>query len=246
MAAMTDAEYIQYLQALARKHLQFAPVTREPWYAELPYDMAYLESVARLLELAKERPNDPGVFGSLQNDLRGVNLANIVAAMENTGVLDALDEDPQTTFGELRKSAIPPEDAEFLRRAGVKDADAEMTLLTHSAHRTAGAFGFDAARGQLRPPSQVAEEAKEALSQASQQMTSFVPGTAYMPVGKKKRKLFNGIGKILGGSITAAGNILLVTGTVLAPNPATAYGAIASSAVAVTAMFQGIGDLRGE
>ncbi len=62
----------------------------------------------------------------------------------------------------------------------------------------------------------------------------------------KKRKILNGIGKILGGAIAGAGNVLLLFGTIVAPNPATGYGAIASSAIAVAGVMQGAGDLRGE
>lgn len=62
----------------------------------------------------------------------------------------------------------------------------------------------------------------------------------------KKRKIFNGVGKLLAGAVTAAGNVLLATGTVVAPNPATAYAAIGSSALAIGSLLQGMGDLRGE
>ena len=62
----------------------------------------------------------------------------------------------------------------------------------------------------------------------------------------KKRKILNGIGKILGGAIAGTGNVLLLVGTIAAPNPATGYGAIASSAIAVASVMQGAGDLRGE
>ena len=54
----------------------------------------------------------------------------------------------------------------------------------------------------------------------------------------KKRKILNGIGKILGGAIAGAGNVLLLFGTIVAPNPATGYGAIASSAIALAGVMQ--------
>jgi hypothetical protein len=63
---------------------------------------------------------------------------------------------------------------------------------------------------------------------------------------KKKRKIFNGIGKLLGGSAAGIGNVLLLTGSIVAPNPATLYAAIASGGIAVSTLFAGIGDLRGE
>ena len=66
------------------------------------------------------------------------------------------------------------------------------------------------------------------------------------PTEGKKRKILNGIGKILSGTVAGAGNLLLATGTIVAPNPATAYAVIGSSALAVGSICQGIGDLRGE
>jgi len=63
---------------------------------------------------------------------------------------------------------------------------------------------------------------------------------------KKKRKIFNGNGKLLGGSAAGIGNVLLLTGSIIAPNPATIYAAIASGGIAVSTLFGGIGDLRGE
>jgi hypothetical protein len=63
---------------------------------------------------------------------------------------------------------------------------------------------------------------------------------------KKKRKIFNGIGKLLGGAVAGIGNALLVAGTLIAPNPATGYGAIVSGGIAVTSFFAGLGDLKGE
>ena len=65
-------------------------------------------------------------------------------------------------------------------------------------------------------------------------------------VEKKKRKVLNGVGKILAGAVTGIGNVLLATGTIAAPNPATAYGVIGSSALAIGSICQGMGDLRGE
>jgi hypothetical protein len=63
---------------------------------------------------------------------------------------------------------------------------------------------------------------------------------------KKKKKICNGIGKILQGGVLGVGNILLGTGSIIAPNPAIAAGIIASSAAAVGSICQGLGDLRGE
>ena len=61
-----------------------------------------------------------------------------------------------------------------------------------------------------------------------------------------ERIVINGVGKILAGAITGAGNLLLFGGTIVAPNPGTAYAVIGSSALAVGSICQGLGDLRGD
>ena len=89
-------------------------------------------------------------------------------------------------------------------------------------------------------PSQTVEHAVETLREAASQLQPAGPPPA------KKRKLFNGIGKILAGAVMGAGNTLLACGPFVAPNPATAYTALGSAALAVGSMSQGIGDIRGE
>jgi hypothetical protein len=65
-------------------------------------------------------------------------------------------------------------------------------------------------------------------------------------VEPKKRKLLNGIGKLLGGAVTGLGNTLLWTGMLAAPNPAIGYTAIACGGLAISMFLAGLGDLRGE
>jgi hypothetical protein len=180
-----------------------------------------------LKELAKE----------LAQEGNNSNVERIFNAMEGSGVLPALDEAPEITFPNLRRSAIPEEDAHLLRHAGVEDADAEVTILIHYARTHVG--------GPNSSPSSIAQLAGAELKRAAILVEQLAAQPEAQPA-PKKRKLFNGIGKILAGTVTAAGNLLLATGTLIAPNPATAYGVIGSSALAIGGVFQGIGDLRGE
>lgn len=92
--------------------------------------------------------------------------------------------------------------------------------------------------------SDLAERANSALRHAAEEVTEMAVGDRDKPA-RKKRKLFNGIGKILAGAIVGGGNILVATATIAAPNPLL-FGLIGSSAVAVGGILQGIGDLRGE
>src|SRR5262249_35276052 len=155
---------------------------------------------------------------------------------EDTGVLAALDELPEVTFGELRRSAIPEEDVDLLFRSGVNNPEEEIKLVIQYARYRISRF-----HAHEPYPSKYASDAQPNLNRAADRVEKIddVPPA-------KKRKLFNGIGRLLGGAITAGGNLLLLTGIFVAPNPATAYLALGSSALGITSIAQGIGDLRGE
>lgn len=137
-------------------------------------------------------------------------------------------------FAELRRAAIPEDDIRFLLEAGYTEAETEILVAVAIHEARAHEFGGDISR-QLDHAAEVFNASLEKLERTNEE-----------PSEPKKRKTFNGIGKVLGGSITGLGNALMAAGTILAPNPATAAGSIASAAVAITAIFSGIGDLRGE
>jgi hypothetical protein len=123
---MTDEEYREYLSALASKHL--SKVLRSDIdVRHIDYDVERLESLARFVRLVSERPSNSVLLTELSNELGDSHSVDqVIAIMERTGVLAALDEAPEITFGELRRSAIPSEDIEFLRRAGIDNPDAEI------------------------------------------------------------------------------------------------------------------------
>jgi hypothetical protein len=246
--SMTDDEYREYLLALARKHLnpgQLYKVRPEGRAVEqLAYDIERLSSANRLLRAVRERSDNPVLLNELSQDLRKLHQSqvanNVINAMEAIGMLDALDEAPQVTFENLRRSAIPPEDIQILARAGVDDPEAEITTLLHQQMWTFYRVS--------RRPSEIAHQVPDELLHAAEEVDR-LPSQITQPVPqpeRKKRKLFNGIGKLLSGMVTGGSNILLAAGTFIAPNPATAYLAMGSSAVAILYMGQGIGDLRGE
>jgi hypothetical protein len=237
---MTDDEYREYLDALARRHLKpgwlrhFGPGGAAE---HLTYDIERLSSAARFVRLVADRPENANLLKELAQEINNAYVEHIFNAMEYSGVLPALEEAPEITFPNLRRSVIPEEDAHLLRHAGVEDPDAEITILIHYARTHVG-----------RPdssPSRIAQQAQTELKNAAGRVEQLASQPQAQPA-PKKRKLFNGIGKILAGTVTAAGNLLLATGTLIAPNPATAYGVIGSSALAIGGVFQGIGDLRGE
>lgn len=62
----------------------------------------------------------------------------------------------------------------------------------------------------------------------------------------KPRKVFTGISKILGGAVTGLGNVLLGVGALPSTGPSSLHLVIGSCGLAIAAVGQGIGDLRGE
>jgi hypothetical protein len=139
---------------------------------------------------------------------------------------------PELVFAHFRRAAIPREDLEFLLNAGFTQAEVDVLLAIAV---------YTAAKVGSRVPSAIVNEAAVALEQTVPTLTE--PQVAPAP---KKRKLLNGIGKLLGGAVAGVGNALLLTGTLTAPNPATGYAAVASGGLAVSTFLAGLGDLRGE
>jgi hypothetical protein len=197
-----------------------------------------LSSTARFVRVVGERSENLDLVNALGKELDSWYVQHVVEEMRRAGVLAALDDAPDITFAELRRNAIPDEDVRLLRDAGVDDPEAEITVLIHYARKRLG--------HREATPSAIAEEARDELKRAPERIISLSNNSSATHIDVKKKKLFNGIGKILAGAITGAGNLLLATGTVMAPNPATAYGVLGSSALAVGSICQGIGDLRGE
>ena len=145
---MTDEEYKRLLEALASKHLR--PPAGKSRRGSATFDERgpeFLSEVSALARLVNAAASDP----KLDKDLLQVLSRRIAQehpiekardAMDEVGMLDALDDAPLLVFGEFRRSAIPDEDVEMLRRAGFTDAEIEvfLALAVEYAHRLAGNF----------------------------------------------------------------------------------------------------------
>ena len=243
---MNDDEYRDYLLSLARIHLNvmrlYSSRPTGGTVERLAYAIERLSSLSRLLRAVRDRSENQVLISEFVDELRGINeedlVSQIIEAMEDAGILAALDEAPEVTLANLRRSAIPDEDIHMLARAGIDHPEAEMSVVIQRAR-----FRWIFYTKEL--PSNVIRQAPQELRHAAE-----ILADAARPEGPetapRKRKLFNGIGKVLAGSVAGGGNVLLALGTIVAPNPATAFGAIGSSAWAVLYISQGIGDLRGE
>jgi hypothetical protein len=244
---MGDEEFRVYLNALACRHLRYLQLSRR--HLHFPGEFQHeLEELIRLCQLARmgaASPGDGELIKMIAKRLkdREYQLRHAIEAMEQAGVLDAIDEDPATLFSNVRISALPPEDKELLGQTGHSAPDAELVLITEYS-RTHLARD----RYQERKPSAIIRDAPGAVERAVGQLAEPEEGdvaTNSVPE-KKKRKICNGIGKILQGGVLGVGNILVGAGSIVAPNPAIAAGVIASGAIAVGSICQGLGDLRGE
>jgi hypothetical protein len=238
---MTNDEFHTFLEALARKHLNYRKYFEAVTHTrELHPVLDQLTRLSQLLKIVIE-DDDRELLRLLIGRLHdSVQVEHAIAIMERPGLLDAIDEDPRTLFSEIRISALPAEDAEFLRDAGHKHPEADLILIAEYSRKR---FGED--RRQERLPSEVIQDTPDVVKQALTRLESQTE-TPRLREEKKRRKILNGVGKVLTGSILGVGNILVGAGSIISPNPAVAAGVIASGALAVGSICQGLGDLRGE
>jgi hypothetical protein len=242
-AMMSDAEFREFLDALARKHLRPPRLVLHPMeFHELRHQLEHMIRLHQLTGVTLDDLNNDKLLLALAEKLQHAYLHGFVHAMEQSGVIQAIEEDPETLFSNIRISVVPKEDIELLRQAGHPDPDAELILLsnyarTHLAHRQ-----------RELSPTDLVRQAPDLVNDAGKRLERVV--SAESPNRQrgetKKRKILNGVGKILSGGILGTGNVLLGLGGIVAPNPAIAYGVIGSCAVAVASVCQGAGDLRGE
>jgi hypothetical protein len=242
---LSDDEYRAYLDALARKYVRLYRLGRhhpEGW-AHLHYEIESAISLARLVAVTAEREDDKRLLSALGDGLQHAYLGWLVRSLDDSGVLRAIDEDPATIFGNLRPSVIPAEDRALLHDAGIRDADAEITLTIQYSrrHLATPRPNVSPTEAVRQAPEQVERAGKELSRIADVDETSEKPSAT-----RRKRKILNATGKILTGSIAGAGNLLLGLGSLAAPNPGVGFAVIGSCALAVGSICQGMGDMRDE
>ncbi len=242
---LSDEEYRAYLDALARKYVRLYRLGRhhlEDW-GHLHYEIERTISLARLVAVTAEREDDKRLLSALGDGLQHAYLNWLVHSLDDSGVLRAIDEDPATVFGNLRPSVIPAEDRALLHDAGIRDADAEITLTIQYSRRHLATLR------QNVSPSEAVRQVPEQVERAGKELSGMAEvddKTEQPSATRRKRKILNGTGKILTGSIAGAGNLLLGLGGLAAPNPGVGFAVIGSCALAVGSICQGMGDLRGE
>jgi hypothetical protein len=245
---MSDAEYLEFLDALARKHLRLSHLHRRHFMEldHLSHLLSRLENLRRLLSVAEQDIDDRELLKVIAKRLEHSYIDSVMNDMERCGIFDAIEEDPMTLFANLRRSAIPDEDIDMLRAAGHSEPEAEILLIIHYCRTHLGQGWYQNSQ-DARSPIDLARRAEAIIERVAKRLNDGdASNVSERPDSKKKRKLFNGVGKILSGGVLGAGNVLLGCGGILAPNPAIAYGVIGSSAAAIGSICQGVGDLCGE
>jgi hypothetical protein len=156
---MTDEEYREWLTALARKHIQLGKLSRQ----SLEATFKRLSSAARVVNVARDSTDRPNLAKELTGELRNIGIGEVISALDDTGVLDALDELPEVTFGQLRRSVIPEDDVAILTQAGVVEAESEIATAIHYARLRLG-------RADVHP-SEIAHKVVPELERAVNRLT---------------------------------------------------------------------------
>lgn len=229
---MSDEEYRDVLSLLASRFFRPSAVKAD----FLREQIERFTSLSLLVEASKSNLDNSEIVHALADTLSKTFTCKVIDVMDESGVLDAIDEMPETVFSELRRSVIPSEDIQLLRRAGIVEPEAEITIVIQYAKKLKY-------KDKL---TQRVHEADNALHKAAKLLKNDARNDYErdneLPT-KHKRKIVTAVGRILAGTITGAGNILLGMGIIVAPNPATGYAIIGSSALSVMNICQGIDEL---
>jgi hypothetical protein len=240
---LVTVEYVEFLKALGTRHLRLGRLERcHPKGSGYIHDqIERCASLARFARVVSERPDKVDLYRPLGRELKHSynHLGEARRVLADSGVLDALDEYTDEVLGQLNREVIPDYDVELLRHAGFEEPEAEIVLFIHYARsRMVG--------HQLRPSEvlRTAQERVEAMAEALE--TTDPEPESPTSAQAKPKKVFTGISKILGGAVTGLGNVLLGVGAIPSAGPSSLHLVIGSCGLAIAAVGQGIGDLRGE
>src|ERR1700753_4255527 len=128
---MTDDELREFLKALAAKHLGLETDAHHALHRaeRLRYDLEQLLRTARLLRALEDRQQDEHLRALFREEIiRHSPIERTRSSLEDSGLLDALEDAGAVVFAELRRSVIPNEDIKFLRQGGFTDDEIEVLL----------------------------------------------------------------------------------------------------------------------
>jgi len=249
-----NKEVEEFLNALGRRDLDLDLSSDE--IQGLKRAMEKIASTARLAHAIAERPQQTEMYECLGKELHRIGDSLAFRVFQRTQLTEVLNDNGQQIFQQISIIDIPVEDQDFLKDCGIKNPKDEMTI---SLAKLKNGYWFyleetkNPTNRSRAPIEAVMDMAQERLSAASAdlgrvqaQQNDNTDDLSSAPRRHKPRKYFNGIGKILSGVVAGTGNVLIGVGAIPASGGAATAGVIASAALSIGIVMQGIGDLRGE
>lgn len=230
---MTDEEYVGLLKAAAEEYVRLSEFERlKVSQRLLNQSVDRLASTARFARVVGDRAENTELCNMLTNELRDrcQDYDDVVDAVKTTGILDALTMGDGLIIRELRNSALPAEEFEYLRKSGVENPESFLKLLITIARNS---------YLSTNTPEYIFNQGREKINDAI--INLVVQPTTPATESRDKRKICSGISRILGGAVLAGSNIwgAIATG-------GAAAAALGSVGASVVFIGEGIGNLRGE
>jgi hypothetical protein len=260
----------EYLEALGRKYLRLDAITPEElrraqnWIHRSKSQARLFNALAETGDRALQATTFTGELRSAESIERGIPLYN------KSGLEELFEDHWLEILTALEPGDLLAEDLDLLRECGFIRPQDEVVLAmrnraymteSQNSRRLASASIIaghsmmsamkqldqlateEATRRDLAQAGSAAAQSKAALTEEQRKAMADCGSAA----SKKPRKILNGVGKILGGSVLTAGNTLIAIGAL--PSVAgvgNIAALIASAGAGVSMVMQGAGDLRGE
>ena len=247
---MRKREFLEFLDAVGVRYLK-PPRLRRVFGPEglgyLHHEIDEISSRARFARVVAERSSKIELYAPLGDELRYSPLGNLPHILDELGIIEALDHHGSDIYPNLTPDFVPAYDMDLLRNTGIKDPEAEVVLTIHF-------MKYHLPRDDS-PAAHAIRHAEERLQHLSESLRNTKPpeypddserqGEERQRL-QKRPKVFNGIGKILSGAVAGLGDVLYGLGHIPAPGQVDHRAVIASCALAVGMVSQGLGDLLGE
>jgi hypothetical protein len=268
---MTKEEYLDFLESIGKEYLRLESPHRifHPMKDDSVWFLNKIQTVARTLRFAEEHSEHYEIYRILKKEIEAYHMEKVQNLLEETGVLDALDEYGDIIYPNLIRDAIPDEDILILKNSGEKNPDALIQLaLVRSKKMEKSSKNYDLKRPiaskiidnacaiiekaekDIKDLSDkfnkrvVIEETCDDWKERNKKMEELDEELAIKP---KKKSWIGGIARIIAGGASATGNVLLGAGLIPTGGgtPVGTAAIIGSCASALVLIGDGIEKVRG-
>ena len=268
---MTDEEYLQFLESIGNEYLRLDAVNEifHPMKNEPMRDFNRMLKAARTARFSEEHWNREEIYRLLKSDIHSYQMKRVYELLEETGVLDALDDYGDIIFPNLTREVIPDEDLKILVKAGERNPDALIQLAISRAKI------FTQSKENYNSKKQIASsilkdaciELENAYNDIEKLSDKFSKKLTIeetypdweerekkiellneeIPLKPKKRKWFGGIARIIAGGASATSNVLLGVGMISTGGgaPIGTAAIIGSCTASLVLVGDGIDKVRG-